>query len=355
MNLIYNWDTFPCVRVFLKTIYINTFNYLQDNGYSIEYANEFVNDIEDYLYYFKLCEYNINSIINRIKEIEVIEFYDSLFVGKNDVDNDIPYVINRGSKILLSTDIKGDNRLSSSERRRLYLYQGLLHSILSFKSHKSLSFSRIYSRYLKDNKILTESIVNNGWLLLEDTLSQEIAEKVTYFAIDKIRPSYRVGLENEKYLISDEKIYSNLENYRFSQKLLIRFGFVLDKIGNIYCYSKKNIINDLIKCAINNEFSSVVINEYDRKQLSFELYQLLYLMGLLLNEKYREYNMHFIHNIILNKDDINKIYDNIITLTDRLINMDDKYFDNVELSNVIVLYDEKISNKIRKLIKEYEI
>ena len=352
MEYNYNWDNYPNVIDYLNILYNNTFTYLKDNNYSELYAYEFVSYVEDFLYYFKINNYNVSNIVNKIKDIELIEFYDSFYV--NDDYNDVfelPPVLNKGTKILLNVSITGNKRLSSKERRRLYLYQGLIHSIFSFKNKKTIMFSKMYNRYLDNNSNTIEATINNGWLLLEDTLSQELAEKITYALLNKVRPRYKIGLEDEMYPISSNKISSNLEMYRMFQEIVIHFGLTLNKIDKMINYSNKFIINDLLKYAIENDFSILVISEYIERNMTLELYQLLYLMGLLINEKYRMYHINFLRYNKLSISDIDKIYDNIILLSDSLV----KYKNTITDDSVIVLYDENIKKKIKKLIQNKEI
>lgn len=115
MELNYDWDNYASVIDFLNNLYDNTVMLLIEKGYDIKYANEFINDIEDYLYYFKIHNYNINNIIHKLEDIQVIEFYDSLVINSNSINDNIkfPPVINKTIKILLNTNIQGDNRLSS--------------------------------------------------------------------------------------------------------------------------------------------------------------------------------------------------------------------------------------------------
>ena len=352
MEYNYNWDNYPNVIDYLNILYNNTFTYLKDNNYSELYAYEFVSYVEDFLYYFKINNYNVSNIVNKIKDIELIEFYDSFYV--NDDYNDVfelPPVLNKGTKILLNVSITGNKRLSSKERRRLYLYQGLIHSIFSFKNKKTIMFSKMYNRYLDNNSNTIEATINNGWLLLEDTLSQELAEKITYALLNKVRPRYKIGLEDEMYPISSNKISSNLEMYRMFQEIVIYFGLTLNKIDKMINYSNKFIINDLLKYAIENDFSLLVMSEYRERNITLELYQLLYLMGLLINEKYRMYHINFLRYNKLSTYDIDKIYDNIISLCDSLV----KYKNTITDENIIVLYDENIKKKIKKLIQNKEI
>ena len=353
MDIMYNWDNYINVIDYLKKIYNNTLEYLQDNDYSTDYAQEFTSDIEDFLYYFKIKDYNVNMILDKINEIDTIEFYDSLYLGDDNIDEDtIMPVLYRGTKILLSSLIRGDKRLTSMERRRLYLYQGLIQCIFSFKSKKTIRFSGMYERYLHADAYHTSFIVNNGWLLLEYTLAQELAEKMTYKMVDKIRPGYRPGLENEVYPIDESKVSSNLEMYRMFQEILVHFGLTLNQIGTMYDYSEKSILNDLIKYSINNSFSSMVIDEYNHRGLSLELYQLLYLMGLLINEKLRYYSINF-NRVELSIDEVNMIYDNVMNLMNSLISFDNKV-ENKQ-SNIYILHDPKVKEKLLKLIKYNEI
>lgn len=355
MKLNYDWGNYTSVFDYLDRLYKKIFESLIENEYDIKYAKEFIYDIEDYLYYFKIHNYNIDNIIHKLEDIEVIEFYDSIIINKNK-DNDnlkFPPVINKTIKILLNSNIQGDKRLSSRERRRLYLYQGLSHSLMSMKSQKTLEFSKIYSKYLKYNKFTSETIVNNGWLLIEDCLSQELAEKITYYALDKIRPQYRPGLENEQFPVTGSKISSNLEMYRAFQPILVNFGLTLSKISNLYDYSEKAIINDLLKCAINNDLSYLIIAEYNEKDNLVSLYQILYLMGLLVNEMYRNFNINYIQNECLTEKEGNEIFDNIIELTNSLISFESNEYPNADVLNVNL--DEENEAKILKLVMYHEI
>ncbi len=353
MKLNYDWGIYASVIDFLDRIYNNTVSSLIENGYDIKYANEFINDIEDYLYYFKIHNYNINNIIHKLEDIESIEFYDSLVINNVNDNIKFPPVLNKTIRILLNASIQGDKRLSSRERRRLYLYQGLSHSLISMKSKKTLEFSKIYSKYLRYNISKTETIVNNGWLLIEDVLSQELAEKITYYALNKVRPQCRPGLENEEFPISGSKISSNLEMYRVFQSLLVNFGLTLGKISTIYDYSEKAIINDLLKYAINNNLSYLVIAEYNKKDNLVSLYQTLYLMGLLVNEMYRTYNINFIYDSFLTEEEVNEIFENILELTNSLISFDNEEYPDADITNIYL--DREHKEKILKLVTYHEI
>lgn len=354
MILNYDWSTNPLVIDFLRKIYGNTLKSMIENGYDTQYATEIINDIEDYLYYFKIHNYNLNNIIYKLQDIESIEFYDSLVLGKKNNDGlEFPPVINQYTRILINSDIKGDKRLTSRERRRLYLYQGLSHSLISMQTTKTIEFSKIFSNYLKTSKSNVEMIINKGWLLIEDTLSQEIAEKVTYYSLDKIRPKYRIGLEDEIFPISGSKVSSNLEMYRVFQPLIVSFGLTLSKVASYDDYNEKTIIEDLTKYAVQGCLSNLVIAEYNVKRNHIELYRLLYLMGLMVNEMNRKYKMHFIHDLTLEEKDYDEIFENILEITNRLISFEKEDYKDTDISGV--KYDEETRQNVLKLVRYHEI
>lgn len=355
MTLNYDWSANPIVIKFLNKIYKNTQNAMIEKHYSISYADEFVSALEDYLYYFKIHNYNINNIVYKLQNIEVIEFYDSLVIDKS-ADAEylkFPPVINQYSRILINTDIERDKRLTASGRRRLYLYQGLTHSLISMMSPETLKFSKIYSNYLTASEASVEMIVLKGWSLIEDTLSQEIAEKITYFSLNKTRPKYRVGLENEVFPISGCKITSNLEMYRVFQSLVVAFGLTIDSVASLNDYSERTVMEDLIKYAVNGNLSDLIIAEYNEKKNHIELYRLLYLMGLMVNEMYRKYHMNFIRNFTLSEKDYDKIYENILVITNRLISFGESNYKNANISDVV--YDKKTEENVLKLVRTHEV
>lgn len=325
MTFKYDWDSYPKVKEFLIKIYNNTLNSLKLYNYNEYYAKEFLSDIEDYIYYFRISNYDIDRIINKLDNIDRI-----IFLNLGNKLGSLP-VITIGNRILLNTNIDKDKRLTSKERRRLYLYRSLSHSLLSFRNEKTKEFSKIFNEYLPTNAKETELLVDNGWLLLEDTLSQEIAEKITYKMINKDRPGLRPGLENETFPIDGNIVSSNLEMNRMFQPILILFGMTIDNIGNMYNITPEVISNDFIKIAISKEFSDLVISEYISKDNIIELYQLLYLMGLLINEQYSIYDINFISKLNLTNEEIKEIYSSIYKLCTGLTSFENKEYESIAI------------------------
>lgn len=354
MNFKYNWKN-NAVIFFLNKIYYNTYRWLVENDYDVSHAEELLISLEDFIYYMESHGYSANLIISKLSDIEHIEFFESLYITNNNSESnldELPNVINTGTRILLNSNLASDARLSSKERRRLYLYKGLAKSIFSLQSEKTFAFNKIYSEILDNESSRTATIVNNGWLLLEDILSQELAEKVTYATLERIRPGYRIGLENEKIGLSGALVSSNLECERAFQAVLVDFGLTISKIGTCLEYNKGIVISSLLNYGIKEKLSDIIIIEYIENGNILELYELLYLMGLLQNEKLKQYHISFIPNLELDEKEINKVYQNIFELTKRMINFDNKEYHEIPLFIDLSL-DTK--SKVLKLIHNLDI
>ena len=330
MILRYDWSRYPdIVNKFLK-IYTNTRTNLELKHMDITYAYEFCSDLEEYMNYLRESGYDISKINELLKPLLYVDF----FKNNLKMDNNIIYltqeqVIKTDGVIYINKDINGDERLNERERRRLYLYKGLNKFIFNFSNDKTRKFSRVYSELLDNDRLNAEALVNSGWLLLEEVLSQELAERITYDTLNKVRPALRPGMEiMDEYPMDGVKVSSRLEQYRPFEELVVRFGGTLSGVGNIVDHSEKRIMNDLINKAIETDFSDSVISEYAFNKNEIELYIILYNMGLLINEKYATYGKRIVKDKVLNTDEINRIYDKLSEMLNRLFTLDqDEYCD----------------------------
>ena len=353
MTFKYNWEKHPKAEDLLTKIYNNTLASLGE-----KYAEEFVIDIDDFLYYMLTFYSNsFEKIIDCLYSVELIGFQKDFYIIKDETiilnPNMTPPVVNIENKILLNPFLKGDSRLTEEERRRLYLYHGLVHNILSFKNEKTKEFSKIYSDVLGNNKYEVETIVDNGWLLLEEVIAQELAEKATYTIIGKTRPGKRYGIESrDLFPIDDNNVFSNLEFYRMFQDILINFGTTISKIGNTGEYSVPLIIIDILKKAINTNFSESVISEYINKGNETELYILLYLMGILINEKYATYGLRPIKELKINSTEVQKIYSRIYYITNGLFNLDEEEYQDEDIPHRKT--NELLRRRILKVVEEHK-
>lgn len=353
MKLRYDWSRYPeIVDKFLK-IYTNTRTVLELKHMDITYAYEFCSDLEEYMNYLRDNGYDIKRINKMLDPLLYIDFF------KNNLrmDNNIIYITQEQVRktdnvIYLNENIHGDERLNERERRRLYLYKGLNKFLFNFTNDKTREFSKNYSELLdnEDEKKTAEALVNNGWLLLEEVLSQELAEKITYDTLGKKRPSYRPGIELiDDYPINGSKVSSRLEQYRPFEELIIRFGGTISAVGSLTDYSATKIMDDLIDKALKYNFSDAIISEYTFNRNELELYVILYNMGLLINEKYATYGKRLVKDKVMDIKEINQTYDNLINVFDRLFTLDQDEYSDVPLKTVKnnIFIKERIKREIR--------
>lgn len=351
----YSWTKFPEIEKSLIKIYENSKIKLEEENYDKSYAQEFINNIEEFLCCIISLNYNLSKVTKSLENLEYVSFqkkaYPKIFSNIISISTNNPPVINCKTKILLDYNLEGNERLNAKERRKMYLFHGLAHNVLNFQNDKTEKFSQIYNNVLSDTgyQEYAKDIVNSGWLLLEEAISQEIAEKFTYFITKKQRPKFNFNKESNETIINNDKILSNLEFCRMFQPIEINFGKVISKIGSIHDYSQEIIIYDLLKMSINGNFSENVINEYIYKNKELELYQMLYLMGILLNAEYSKYNLNIIPKFNTTKEENNKCFELLETLTDKSITL--SRIDYPKGESKTIKENDIIKYKLLKLIK----
>ena len=331
MKFKYDWSKYPEVNTFLMQIYSNTKVSNNDDAF----AKEIICDIEEFLNYFQKNNYDISIIISKLKNIQYIGKLSSGFAS----DNGITYLFNepviaKDNAIYLSRKFASDNNLSARNRQKLYLYKGLIQNIFSFNNEFTLEFSKLYSE-LFNNSQDTELLVNAGWKLLNEVLTQELAERITYSELGQDRPTKTVGITpTDYYPINGNLVASRLELYRPFEEMTIHFGEAISGVGSLLDQSEETIMNDLICKVTKGNFSEQVISEYIYNNNELELYLILYSMGLLLNEKYAMYGKRIVPSINLNISEINSIYNNLIERLNRLYTLDSDEYTDVSLKEV---------------------
>ena len=348
MEFIYKWEDNKEVCNLLTKLYNNTVNYLKELKFDQKYAKQFINDVEEYLFYVKNSVYDLSRVVSKLSGIKFIGFFDATDFEHSKLDDacEIPPMLLSDDAIYLNNKIHGDDKLNDRERMKLYLFSGLTHKAISLQDEKTLEFSRILSDNAFDfRQRKIELIVNNGWLLLENVIAQEIAEHATYTVLSKERPGSRPGLDGEIFPIEDYYVYSNLEMYRMFSEILINFGFSVSKIGELTSHSRERIVYDFTVRAMNENLSDSIISEYVQKNNEIELYKLLYFMGLLVNEKDAVYGMESIHNLRLSLEDTKIIYSAIFEILNSHFNLS-----NNEYHDIPIPKKNKYISKKRKYI-----
>lgn len=287
MKTIYSWPQKPEVPIFLENILNNTTKYLTSQkitySSSSEIAQELVNYLEEYLYTAYAYHYNFSKIFLSLSTLERLEISNT----------EIP-VQTYNPKIVLS-----NNLLSApKEILRYNLYLGLTKHVINLKSEETLAFSRIFSNSLGEHRCSTNILVNHGWILLEDTLVADMARKFIYYTIG----------QNFERTVNEEYYY----------EITSMFGLTLSNVGHPDAHSEEIIMHDLLKKTLNADLPKAVISEYYQNNNQIELYQILYIMGLLINEKDRRFphiSLTETENKLLNQELKNIIF-SIATLNE---------------------------------------
>lgn len=355
----YNWKNQKEIETILTKIYQNSIIKLKEDGYNEEYAKEFVEDLEDYLICTISFKYNLTKVINALKNLEYISFQK--ISSYSEFKNIIPIhsknlpVISYESKILLNDSLETDQNLTKRERRKLYLFHGLTHNVLNFKNDITKEFSQLYSVVFQDEELSkqTETIVYNGWLLLEYAVSQEIAERYTYYLLKKPRPKYNINTDESSIIIDEHYIISNLEFVRMFQPILVNFGKSISSLSTLYNYSQEIIIYNFLKRSMNGDFPKEIIEEYFIRNNQIKLYQMLYLMGLLLNAEYSKYNLKIVPKLITTVKQNNYFFEQIEKISNRLITLSKT--SPIEPDLKIEKLNDITKYKILKLVKDKEI
>ncbi len=332
----YNWSSYSYVEQFLIDLFNNS---KQDT--EIEYVREFISDVEEYLWHLKASRYDFNKIMEKLGSISKIGFYNNKCVpGKSPV-------VNLGNEIYLNREIGDTRKLSARERRRLYLFKALTKRVFNFRTETTMAFSTLYSSYISDAKErkAIEGLVNLGWEALEDTLAQEYAEeRIFELSQTKARDIVKEGLEGEDYPIHGENVKSRMEDFRVFDRILHRFGCIIVDTGNSRENSKgiafERMINGAFKGSLGlvpSDYAGIsstygfdleplecvslsdeIINYYFLMGYSVELYKVLYLTGILANEKYRRYGLPCLDGITVYPELADSVLGNIIYLLNRL-------------------------------------
>ena len=343
MKYRYNWKLFPIVKEFLDKIYINTSCKIYDK----KYVKELMASLEEYLIYFLGSDYfNIDHVVEKLDKIESIDAFYQFPVITEEGPANIPFKI-EDNTLLLNNVIISDKKLTIKERRRLNLYVGLSHFLISLDNEETRNFSKIYSDIIDEDREGTEYLVNSGFKLIEDGLAQELGEKIAYWSLRKKRPGSRPGNEElDAFPVDGSLVSSNLEMYRLYSELIPLFGVTIGGMADYMNYDEKTVINNMIKEAVNKDLSHKIINEYIAEGNEFGLYQIMYLFGKLVNERNNQFEKTIVPERLDNKD-TKEILQMLSTLFSGFVNLSGKSSTNDEE------YEINKNAFVKKRLKEF--
>lgn len=183
--------------------------------------------------------------------------------------------------------------LNEEEITMLYMFHELGHKVLNVEDFEvtkkyCASFKKIMEeKGQKYENTIPLGYVYYGFVMLEETLAQELAETLTYATLGKTRPNSRLEME------FDTTFKSNFDYYGIFEKPTIDMGRTMRGCGKSNSDSKK-VLQDMIKRSLHTDsFSEDLIAEYNAKDARgyLDLFCMLQHMGNILNEKYASFGI----------------------------------------------------------------
>jgi len=311
----YNWNNNKLISDYLKRLFIDSFINDESIRKDLPYL---IHNIEDY---FEtginnkiFTKDNIVNVYKRLKDGFRTLVYTDRDKILSDRKEDKIY-INRDLRLYFKTD--KENSLSPVEFRKIYLYREMNKVILNIKDDPYIdkyisSFESVMDekKGLISDK-LDKSLINDGFIMIEDLLAQNLAEYMTYLSCGKERPIFTIKL------IDNYPAVTNLADKALFQKPVTSLGKSLVGISN---KSDTVTLLNMTKLALESSLVEAIIMIYKEGTATkyYDLFILLQNFGVLKRE---ENNKGSIYKVDLRR--VNSIIDTIINrnLNSNIINI----------------------------------
>ena len=228
------------------------------------------------------------------------------------------YGRNNGTTIEINSDFEthlNSPDLTAKEIRRLYLFHEMGHKILHIRDN-----GRVINDYISTLKPVLEekgmvdpnldktNFIDEGFAMIEECLTQELAEILTYKSVKKERPKYQQRIDSKLQC----EFSSNLDYYGIFQMPTIELGRTIR--GCSSDGTNDRILFNMIKKALDTDFDLELISEYYKgsKDLYFDLANVLKAMGFLKVKKYSTFGQG-----TNNRINTKSILDSIEKITER--------------------------------------
>lgn len=255
----------------------------KDTKYQIEESNMkfFIRNVEEFLHYYyvndKRSFYNVLSAVQKLKAISVLDDKDRGAFG----------VTLNYDTILINPDLKKSSlltsRLTSSQRKRLYVFHELGHMV----NKAWLDELGIILDGQPGMPPQSKDLFMDGFRLLDEATTQDRAEQMAYYYAKTERPMlyYSKDQNNEMY---GGKVYkTNFDYYGELEPIAIEFGRTLKGIGKIS--DDREAMSTLSKRALKRSFANDIIKEYTKDQQIPYLLSLMRYMGMLKRASYARF------------------------------------------------------------------
>lgn len=289
----YNWNALPEIEDYLIRLMYNSFT--NTNNVRIQLP-ELIHDVETFfasgLFTGIFNSSNLSKILQELKDkdngFRIIEFLPKELSGifGNSIENKIQ--INQNM-----TRHPNSPSLTPQEIRRLYMFHEMGHKILNILSNDKTINDFIdtidvilQSKGLTNVDLNYKYFVKEGFWMIEECLTQELAEYLIYYSSNKKRPNFenRVDLGCQ--------ISTNHDYYGIFQTPTINLGKTIRGCSKANSTNEEVLLN-MIKKALNSNFDLELISEYNQgsAELYYDLFLTLRTMGFIKYQKYASFGV----------------------------------------------------------------
>lgn len=290
IKLFYDWRNNPELELYLLKLLINSYKSTDEKAFRekmpsyIHYIEHFlVKGIEKKLF----TATNIKRLVKRLNEnfktlkfipIELSDCYGRSYDDVIEINSNLKEHENSPS-------------LTKEELVVLYMFHEIGHKILQIRNQKvTEDYCMTFKKVINEKKqkyagMLPYGHIDCGLLMIEESLSQELAEIMTYKVFDKIRPELRLESEFGITFLTNHDFYGVFE------KPTVDLGRTLRGCSTKGATSKEILYRMIKKALDTDNFALDLISEYneDDATLYMDLCFILQNMGNILNEKYASF------------------------------------------------------------------
>ena len=194
---------------------------------------------------------------------------------------------------MVSPVISGSRNLTAKDRTRMYVGHELGHIVNSYWVDSAKA------RLCIDDS----SYVASGISLLDESITQNIAEDFAYCFAGKSRPqmNLRKNLPRDGHYLFDGEYYkSNYDFYGELQEPAIMFAKTLRGIGSID--NPEKALEKLCDRSFSHDFFSDIFREYVHDGREEDLIELLQNMGIIKDASYALFGIGEVEDIIASKN-----------------------------------------------------
>ena len=287
----YNWINYPQIEEYLIRLMLSsTINSSNIHSQLPELIHDvecfFASGLQSGLFTKNNLPRILSNLTNKNTGFRIVEFLPPSLSGV--------YGNSTLNKIQINQNMQKHSNspnLTAKEIRRLYMFHEMGHKILNILSNEKVIFDYISTikNVLKSKGIEINpdtKYIYDGFWMIEECLTQELAEYLTYYSSKKQRPSFK-NRQDMGIIIS-----TNHDYYGIFQTPTINLGKTLRGCSKQNSTNNEILLN-MIKKALNSNFDLELISEYNQgnAKLYYDLYQTLYNMGIIKTQKYASFGI----------------------------------------------------------------